>query len=246
MASCATRKNVHYMQDIETQHENSLMYVNSLLQPNDVLRITVSALNPEAAEIYNMQMGQGGQGGGGMNPQMMALNGYLVTPDYKITFPILGKIPVKNKTTTELADDITKLLINGGHLKNPTVDVRLVNGKFTIFGEGQGARTVTFSEQNINLVQALGLAGGLGLNTIRKDVKIIREEKGIREVVNIDLTETDWMNGPFYFIKPNDVILVKPNDPEVKRAGYITNPAALIGIVSSIISLGTVIILLSQ
>lgn len=242
LTSCASKKDLYYMQDIETQHENSLYYVNSLIQPNDVLRITVAALNPEAAEIYNMQMGNQ-QGGGGMAPGMMALMGYLVSPDYTITFPILGKIPVKDKTTNQLAIDITKLLTDGGHLKNPTVDVRLVNGKFTVFGQGQGATTVSFTEQNITLIQALGLAGGLGLNTIRKDVKIIREEKGIREIANIDLTQSDWMNTPFYFVKPNDVILVKPNDPEVKRAGYITNPAALIGIISSLLSLGVAILL---
>jgi polysaccharide export outer membrane protein len=238
LSSCATKKNLYYMQDIDSQNNNTLNYVNSIIQPNDVMRITVSALNPEAAEIYNMQMGgQQGGGGGGMAPGMLALTGYLVSPEYTITFPILGKIPVKGMTTIELADDITERLVSGGHLKNPTVDVRLVNAKFTVIGEPERAQTVTFTEQNITLIQALGLAGGLGINTIRKDVKIVREEKGVREIANIDLTQTDWMDGPYYFIKPNDVILVKPNDPGVKRAGYITNPAALIGIVSSLASL---------
>lgn len=243
LSSCATKKEIYYMQDIDLQNNTRVNYVNSLIQPNDVLTIRVSALNPEAAEIYNIQMNQGGMAGGGMaGGGNMALMGYLVTPDYKINFPILGRIPVKKMTTTELADDITKRLIDGGHLKNPTVDVRLVNAKFTILGEASGAQTVSFSEQNITLIQALGLAGGLNINTIRKDVVIMREEKGIRQIANIDLTETDWMNGPYYYIKPNDVILVKPNDPAVKRAGYITNPSALIGIVVSVLSLGFIIL----
>ena len=237
--SCATKDEIYYMQDIDSQDNTEVNYVNSLIQPNDVLRIRVSALNPEAAEIYNMQTNQagGGSSGGGM----MALTGYLVNPDYKISFPILGKIPVKNMTTTELANDITKRLIDGGHLKDPTVDVRLVNAKFTVLGEASGAQTISFSEQNITLIQALGLAGGLDINTIRKDVVIMREEKGVRQIANIDLTETDWMNGPYYYIKPNDVILVKPNDPAVKRAGYISSPSSLIGIAVSLLSLGFII-----
>ena len=78
------------MQDIETQDRTLLKYTNSLIQPNDVLRITVSALNPEAAEIYNMQLGNQQGGGGGGNQGMLALTGYLVTPDYTINFPVLG------------------------------------------------------------------------------------------------------------------------------------------------------------
>ena len=140
-------------------------------------------------------------------------------------------------TTPELSDDLRKRLVDGGHLKNPTVEARLVNAKFTIIGEASNAKTISFTEQNVTLIQALGLAGGLGINTIRKDVTIMREETGVREVANIDLTQTDWMNGPYYYVKPNDVILVNPNDPEVKRAGYITNPSSLIGIIVSVISL---------
>jgi polysaccharide export outer membrane protein len=228
------------MQDIESKNQTNVNYTNSLIQPNDVLFITVSALNPEAAQIYNMQAMGGGNGGGGggmNNPGMLALMGYLVTPDYNINFPVLGEIPVKDMTTTELSEDITKRLINGGHLKNPTVLVRLVNAKFTIIGNANGARTITFTEQNITLVQALGLAGGFDVNVIRDDVVIMREEKGVRQISHIDLTKTDWMDGPYYFIKPNDVILINPNDPAVKRAGYITGPAAIIGFAASLLGL---------
>lgn len=222
------------MQDLDTQENSMVMYTNSLIQPNDVLRITVSALNPETAEIFNQQNAGGGGGGGGMGGGMLALTGYLVSPDYTINFPILGKISVKNMTTNKLAENITKRLVDGSLLKNPTVDVRLVNAKFTVIGEASGAQTINFSEQNITLIQALGMAGGLDIKTIRKDVKILREEKGIRQVTNVDLTQTNWMNGPYYFIKPNDVIVVKPNNPAVKQAGFITNPSSLIGILGAL------------
>lgn len=236
LTSCSTKKEIYYMQDIDSQNNTEVNYVNSIIQPNDVLRITVSALNPEAAEIYNMQT-SGQQGGGGAGGGMMALMGYLVTPDLTINFPVLGKISVEGMTTPELADELSERLDTGGHLKNPTVNVRLVNAKFTVIGQANAAQTLTFSEQNITLVQALGMAGGLDINTIREDVVVMREEEGVRQVAHIDLTQTDWMNGPYYFIKPNDVILVKPNNPAVKRAGFISSPSALIGIVASVLSL---------
>jgi len=225
------------MQDIDSQNNAELTYVNSKIQPNDVLRIDVSALNPESVIPYNSQS-DGQQGGGG--GQMMALQGYLVTPDLRINFPILGKISVADMTTPQLADDLMQRLEEGGHLKNPTVNVRLVNAKFTMIKMGT-ASTVVFTEQNITLLQALGLAGGLGDKDIREDVVLIREEEGIRQVAHIDFTTTDWMQGPYYYVKPNDVILVNPNNPAVKSAGFISSPGALIGIFVSVLSLAFIL-----
>jgi len=44
------------------------------------------------------------------------------------------------------------------------------------------------------------------------------------------------MNSPFYFIKPNDVIIVNPNTAKVKSAGIIGNAGTLLGTISVILS----------
>jgi polysaccharide export outer membrane protein len=235
LSSCATKKEILYLQDIDQRNNAPVLYTESEIQPNDLLSIMVVTVNPETAQPYNLQ--NNNQGGGGGGGQMLQLQGYLVAPDYTINFPILGQLSVANMTTRQLADDIKARLETGGHLINPTVNVRLMNGKITVLGAVRSPGTINFTEQNITLLQAIGLAGDLSINGVREDVVLIRDEKGVQQITHIDLTKSDWMNGPYYFVRPNDVIIVNQNGPEVKRAGYIPNLGALLGFISAGITL---------
>lgn len=86
------------MQDSESYPDTPITYTNALLQTNDVLRIQVSAIVPEMAVPYNRPVQQGG----GMNAQMLSLEGYLVSEDLTINFPVLGTLSVAGKTSQEL------------------------------------------------------------------------------------------------------------------------------------------------
>jgi polysaccharide export outer membrane protein len=232
MNSCASKKDILYLQDAYNYPETPINYTNALLQPNDVLRIMVSAAMPEMAVPYNRPMVQGGA----MNAQMLSLDGYLVSEDLTINFPVLGTIDVGNKTTEQLAAHIKQLLETGNHLKDPVVDVRLVNAKFSVLGEVNNPGTYVFTEPNINIMQALGYAGDLNINGRRNDIIVIRELEGVRRISHIDLTNSAYLDSEFNFIKPNDVIIVNPNEPKVKSSGFIGNPATLLSVISIIIS----------
>jgi polysaccharide export outer membrane protein len=131
---------------------------------------------------------------------------------------------------------IQKILIDKGLLRNPVVICRLVNAKFTVLGEVKVPGTFTFYENNLTLLQALGLAGDLTINGVRKKITIIRTENGKQSYATIDLTKNDWFKSPYYFVKPNDVIVVDPNTAKVKSSGIIGNPGNLISIVSVLLS----------
>ena len=234
ISSCASKKDILYLQDAANYPDTQIAYTNALLQTNDVLRITVSAAVPEMAIPYNMP--DAGAGAAAMNPQMLSLMGYLVSEDLTINFPVLGPVNVANKTAAQLGVDIKHLLEEGNHLKDAVVDVRLVNAKFTVLGEVRSPGTYVFTEPNINILQALGYAGDLNISGRRDDVIVIRELEGVRRISHLDLTKSGYLDSEFNFIKPNDVIIVNPNEPRVKSAGFITNPAALLGIVSILLS----------
>ena len=91
------------------------------MQVDDILKISVGALMPEAALPYNNVTG----GSVVANSiDIMKLDGYLVSKNYTINFPVLGELSVKEKTTQDLENDIKKLLVDGGYLINPNVTVR--------------------------------------------------------------------------------------------------------------------------
>jgi polysaccharide export outer membrane protein len=87
-------------------------------------------------------------------------------------------------------------------------------------------------DPNLTLLQALGSAGDLTINGNRENVLIIRTLGDQRVVRRIDLTKSDWMNSPFYYIKQNDYIYIEPNNPQVKKAGFITGLGPLLGVIS--------------
>ena len=61
----------------------------------------------------------------------------------------------------------------------------------------------------------------------------MREVNGIRKVSRINLTSSDFMKSAYYFIKPNDVIMISPNKPKVASSGFVGN----VGTVATVISL---------
>jgi polysaccharide export outer membrane protein len=237
LQSCATRKKMLYLQDVDTYNNTALSYASTSIQPNDILKVTVSDLNSVVAAPFNFSSVQQ------TSVEMMKLNGYLVTPEGTITMPILEDINVGGVTTSNVEQKIKDRLINEGYLVNPTVQVRVINNKFTILGEVRSPGVISFTEQSISLLDALAMAGDLTSAGIREDIKLIRELDGKRLVYHIDLTTASWMSNPEYRIRQNDVIMVTPNKLKVNSAGLIKDPITAIGI---LISLLTIYILITN
>ena len=231
--SCVSKKQMLYMQDIDTINNQELKYNNHTLQVDDILKITVSTLMPETALPYNNVTAGSVVAN---NIEVMKLDGYLVSKNSTINFPVLGELSVKEKTAKDLENDIKKLLVDGGYLINPNVTVRLLNAKVTILGEVQRPGTFSFTENNISLLQALGLAGDLTINGSREDVMVLRYVDGVQTTARIDLNSSSFLKGPYQMVKPNDVIIVNPNSAKVSSAGYVGNLAAILGIASIVLS----------
>ncbi len=228
--SCVSKKQMLYLQDLDTVSGQEVTYSNHTLQVDDILKISVGALMPEAALPYNNTTGGSVVAN---NINVMRLDGYLVSQNSTINFPVLGELSVKDKTTKDLENELKKLLVDGGYLINPNVTVRLLNAKFTILGEVQQPGTYSFTENNISLLQALGLAGDLTINGSRENIVVLRRIDGLQTTQRIDLTSSSFLKGPYQMIKPNDVIVVNPNSARISSAGYIGSIPILLGVITS-------------
>jgi len=240
LQSCVSKKQVLYVQDINSKDISEVSSSEYSFQENDILKIDVTSLEIKASIPYNKVSSQGNV----MNSlDLIQLNGYLVSKSKTINFPVLGEISVDGKTITDLENDLKQRLKTGGHLINPNVTVRLLNSKVTILGEVKNPGTFTFTEKNISLLQALGLASDLTIDGDRRDVIIIRETNGQRTTTRIDLTNASWLISPYQNIQPNDVIIVNPNTKKIKSAGLAGNISTVLSIASTILS---TIILISR
>jgi len=233
-SSCASKKEIILFNDIKEGAESTIVYSLPKIQINDILDIKILTLNPETALPYNSIASTGNALTSSI--ELMKLQGYLVSAEGKIGMPILGEIEASGKTTIELEKHIIGILEKNGHLKNPTVKVRILNAKVTILGEVKSPGTYSYSEQSITLPQAIGYAGDITIEASRKEVLLIREENGKRNSHKIDLTKSDWFNSPYFNIKQNDIVYVYPNNVKVKSAGFIGNTGIFLNIFSILLT----------
>ncbi len=228
LQSCGTpliakREDVEYFNDVKIGSQDKVLYYPNKIQINDILDINVRELLIEATEPFNLKTGA-----------ETVLDGYLVSSKGEISFPRIGKIKVTGKTTEELEEIISKLLIEKGLVNDPTVSIRIVNGKVTVLGFSGGGRTTVFGANNtLTIFEAIGTIPGTG---IKNDVVLMREEDGIRRYIKLDLTKIDLVNSPYYYLKQNDVIYVKPNGPAVLTSGWLTTLGGIFGTVSLAVS----------
>ena len=240
LSACSSKRNITYLNGVNeyANTDISKQKVPYTIQADDVLRIDIHSMVPEAAIVYN-RIPQNTNTSTNLN--LLQLEGYLVSSDYSINFPVLGTLDVKG-STLELEKKITKLLLEGGHLVSPTVSVRLLNSKFTVLGEVRRAGTYTFLDRNLTLLQALGYAGDLTIDGERKDITLIREINGIRSARQLDITSKDILDNSAYYIRNNDVIIVNPNYNRIKSAGFIGSPQSIASISSILLSITLLII----
>ena len=237
LSSCATKSQLVYLKDSDKQNTYSKVDFSALkntIEVGDILKIDIQTIVPEAAIPYNKITTNNISS---QNFDVLKLEGYLVDDSKMINYPVLGKIGIDGLNENDLESKITQLLLEGNHLTNPTVKVRRVNSKFTVLGEVAKPGTYSYYDQHLNLFQALGYAGDLTIDGKRKDVKLIREENGTREVYTIELTKAELLNSSTYFIKNNDVIIVNPSFSKVKSAGFIGSPASVASIASLLLSI---------
>jgi polysaccharide export outer membrane protein len=232
LGSCSSKKQLIYLNDI-SYSITEVSYPTYTIQPQDILKIDVLSMSTEAAIPYNKISSSN------INPNLsiLQLEGYLVSDKYSLQFPTLGIIDVKGKTILDLESEIYQHLSDGGHLINPIVSIRLLNARFSILGEVKNPGTYSFVGERLSVLQALGYAGDLTIDGKRAEIQLIRETNGQRTIHEINLSEVNTLDSPYFFVHSNDVIIVKPNFNKVKSAGFIGSPQSISSIASLLLSI---------
>lgn len=233
MSSCSTKKDILYIQDLSSKKNIEVNYVDYLLKPDDILKIDINSENQESLLAFNSIPTTAE-----MNVSKTALlyNGYIINNDGNIFFPSIGKLYVAGKTIDEVRVEIYDFLTKGGFLTNPTIDIKLINAFFTILGEVNSPGKYDFNQNNLNIFEAIGMAGDLTINGRRDNVKLIREIGDKRNVFSYDLTSSNILESENFQIFSGDLIIVSPNSSRIKNAGIIGNSGTLISLLSFILS----------
>lgn len=216
--SCNTTNRIAYFENVkDAAYKSTMAVVEAPIQKNDILTITISSLNAEASAIFNPPtntISKTATAGGAD----VTTGGYLVSHDGFIQLPILGNVVAAGLTKKQLKDNITNTILEKKLLIDPIVDIRHLNFEVTVIGEVARPTVITVPSEKISLIKALGLAGDLTIYGKRENVLLIREEEGQRVTRHINLNSSDFLNSPYYYLQPNDVVYVEPNKTKVASA----------------------------
>lgn len=230
--SCASNKDVLFIQDSDSFSDYKVTYQSVKIKADDILKIKVSAQSPELAELFSFNQSQNLAS----SLESYQLNGYLVDSAGFVKIPLLKPIMVKDLTLFEAASLVEKSLKEQGFLLNASVDIKILNSYFTVLGEVNMPGRYNFLKNNMDIFQALGLAGDLTINGKRDDIKILRKIDNNLKVSSIDITKSEIFSSENFQIFPGDIIIVNPNRARVKNAGVIGNSGNLLSVLSFLLS----------
>ena len=118
-------------------------------------------------------------------------------------------------------------------MNQTTLIVKLSNFNLTVLGEVTRPGMYKVYQSQINLFEAMALAGNMTNFAKKSDVKIIRQTDHGSEIVTVDMGQADILSSPYYYLKPNDIVYVEPL--KIKQWGFTTFPYST---VFSIVTLG--------
>ena len=183
-------------------------YLGNKLMVGDILDIKVTGYDEIAIKPFNLgtisQINNNGTGG-----SSAADLAYTIDKEGEINFPTLGKIKAEGMTVDELKTDLEQRLKK--YLVEPIVIIKQNNLKLTFLGEFGARGQIGYSNEKLNILQAVAIGGGTNENADLKNIRLIRNIDGKDQTITLDLTDYNLSNSPYYYIQNNDILYALPN-----------------------------------
>jgi len=199
--SCVPVTQLSYFNDLKELEEPGVNpKIQKLIMPFDKLYIKVLSIDPNTSQIFNTteEMRYGDK----------STVGYLVDEKGNINFPFVGHINVVSLTTAQAGEKVQKAL--NDYVSNTSVIVKYIDNQVTVMGEVQRQGVFPFSQDKLNIYEAIGLGGGMTPYGNRKNVILIRNEGEKIMHYKLNLSDSKIAGRDTYYILPNDVIIVEP------------------------------------
>lgn len=225
LTSCSSPKKVAYFQDINdvvlTRYVDP---VQIKVEPGDKLSIIIKTKDKALSDLFNLtvvssHLGQRTGSNNGITSRTYmteneGVSDYTVTPEGTIDFPVLGTLKIAGMTRSELSGFIKGELMGRKLVSDPpVVTVEFLSAGFSVMGEVNRPGKYNINLDEINILDALSMAGDLTIQGQRDNVAVVRREADGIHKYRVDLTNLEEMvNSPAYYLKQGDVVYVEPNN----------------------------------
>jgi Periplasmic protein involved in polysaccharide export len=194
-SSCITNRQKKYLQtDLGNDYEMQVDFQQYKLRVDDEINYYLMTANQEAQALYNA-----GQ-------QSSSPQSYRIHRDGSVVLPSVGKVEIEGLTLAEARkkiNDAFKTIVFDAEVK-----IALSNNYFYVQGD-MGKGQFYMYKENLNIFQALAMAGDMSGMADKKNIKIIRRGlNGLDEIYTFDIRKESIIESEYYYIKPNDVIYI--------------------------------------
>ncbi|HLO90424.1 MAG TPA: polysaccharide biosynthesis/export family protein [Lentimicrobium sp.] len=220
--SCVPKHKLRYVQNETTsQVKSEYKYVRPIkrIQPFDNLYIKVLSIDAETAQIFSNETVMNGPGFD------VNLISYTVNEKGMIDFPFVGDIDVNNLTLKEAKLKIEKELSE--YLSNTSISIKFVNSNITVLGEVKQQGEFHYFKDQINIFQAIGFAGGMTDYGDKSRITLIRDYGETVKYHILDLTDKKIIESEFFYLQPNDIVIVEPINTKFRNLRTFTYSTAL-------------------
>lgn len=222
ISACAPRRDLVYFSNmanatITKDEQNN----DIIIRLNDIVSVTMNSSNPESNTLF---------AGNKSDPSNASLKGYRVSKNGTIHLPLIGDYKMEDLTVEEAQKGIASALVK--YVKNPEIEVQITNFKITVIGEVNKPSTFTITDEKVNLLEALGMAGDMTVYGKRDNVLIIRNEDGHKVMKRLNLNQQETMSSTYFNLRQNDIVYVEPD--RSKAVEFSTNTRIMPMIIASI------------
>jgi polysaccharide biosynthesis/export protein len=203
-SSCITSKTSSYFSKINkdtTITSANIVPEELKIQKGDILSLIVSSLNKEEDLLYTSSI---------------SAPGYEVDGNGQIHVHHLGKVSVLGLTRKQLKNKLEEDLKL--YLKDPIVNITFSNHHITILGTVGNPQILSMPAEKISIVDVLANSGSVASLSDLANVVIIRDSgDNKKQIKQINLEDNSVFNSDYFYLKPNDVVVVKPDEQALKR-----------------------------
>lgn len=258
LASCGTSREYAYISDAERDSVQAIFNTFvSTIHPGDRLYIYVSSQTPESVIQFNEETNKLAAGMAGIKAVSQPtagniVDGYLVSQEGTIVFPVLGVLQVAGMTRDSLAIDIEERLRDGGYVNDPVATVRLMNFRVAVIGEVARPQELHVAGERLTIFEALAMCGDVTIHGLRHNIAVIRQAASTADsaqafpdlatpqhIGRIDLTSKEIFSSPYYYLQQGDIVYVEPDDYKKRLSSRDPNVPAYISLTVSAANLLT-------
>jgi polysaccharide biosynthesis/export protein len=216
-SSCITNRDLEYVRldkEIKEVKTNKQAY---RLKVGDLLSVQISTVTEQLHDFFNKEQTSNSQ----LMTQNPYLYGYLIKDDGFLNLPSFGPIKAEGFTLSELENIIKQIAVS--YFEHPVIKLNIINFKVRILGEVNDPGSYMIVDPELNILEALSLAGDMTRFGNRRKVKIIRTDNEFNRIFYIDLTREEVLNSTNFMLQSGDIIYVAPLRKQFYAFNNITN-----------------------